>query len=135
MFREDDNNQQVRPDEVPDFKPTEMNTLSECMNKVVKDGYRDSFKVTKQGLCSQASERCYLPDQVRIINYFRFEGESDPADNAIMYVIETNDGLKGILTDAYGPYSDTHVTKFITDVEEMNKKTEKSGYTVPKREP
>jgi hypothetical protein len=105
-------------------KPS-MNTLTDCVNKVVRDGYTDSFKVTRQGLHSAAKDRDYTPDQVRVINYYRFEGESDPADNAIMYVIETHDGLKGTLIDAFGPYSDVAVSKFMGDVEEINKKVEK----------
>lgn len=107
-------------------KVTSMNTITDCVNKVVKDGYIDSFKVTRQGLHSTARDRYFNPEQVRVINFFRFEGESDPADNSIMYVIETDDGLKGTLIDAYGPYSDAAVTKFMNDVEEINKKVEKS---------
>jgi hypothetical protein len=106
-------------------KATSMNTLTDCVNKVVKDGYTDSFKVTRQGLHSTMKDKVYTPDQVRVINYYRFEGESDPADNSIMYVIETHDGLKGTLIDAFGPYSDVAVTKFMDEVEEINKKTEK----------
>ena len=107
-------------------KSTRMNTLTDCVNKVVKDGYTDSFKVTKQGLQSAAKDRYYTPEQVRVINFYRFEGESDPADNSILYVIETHDGLKGSLIDAYGPYADANVNKFMAEVEEVNKKVDKT---------
>ena len=60
-----------------------------------------------------------------MVDFFRFEGQSDPADSAIMYVIETTDGLKGILIDAYGAYADEHVNKFMAEVEEINKKEKK----------
>lgn len=102
-----------------------MNTLTDCVNKVVKEGYTDSFKVTRQGLHSTMKDKLYTPDQVKVINFYRFEGESDPGDNSIMYVIETSDGLKGTLIDAFGPYSDAAVTKFMDEVEEINKKVEK----------
>ena len=102
-----------------------MNTLTERLNKAVKDGYTDSLKVTKQGLYSDTKDKTYGPDQVRIIDFFRFEGQSDPADNAIMYVIETTDGSKGTLVDAYGAYADEHMNKFMNDVEEINKKQPK----------
>jgi len=98
-----------------------MNTLTAVVNKVVKAGYTDSFKVNKQGLYSSGKEAYYKPEQVRIINFYRFEGNSDPADNAILYVIETADNLKGTLIDAYGAYSDPATNKFIDDVEEINK--------------
>ncbi len=104
---------------------TYMNTLTACVNKVVKDGYTDSFKVTKQGLYSCVKSRYFNPEQVRVINFYRFEGESDPADNTIMYVIETEDGLKGTLIDAYGPYADEATNKFMALVEDMQKKVVK----------
>lgn len=109
----------------PNDKTTSMNTITECVNKVVKQGYIDSFKVTKQGLESSARGNLYQPQEVRVINFYRFEGESDPADNSILYVIETSDGLKGTLIDAYGPYADVNVNKFMKEVEDINKKTEK----------
>jgi hypothetical protein len=62
----------------------------------------------------------YAPDQVRVINFFRFEGFSDPDDNAVLYLIETADGLKGTLVDAYGTYADPLVYKFFMDVEAVH---------------
>jgi len=102
---------------------TWMNTLSACSNKMVSQGYTDTLKVTNQGLNSMAKDKTYAPADVRIINFYRFEGQSDPADNAILYVIETEDGVKGTLIDAYGAYADEKVNKFIKEVEEINKKT------------
>jgi hypothetical protein len=110
----------------PNDKPAFMNTLTSCVNKVTKDGYTDNFKVTKEGLYSSSKEKHFKPEEVQVINFYRFEGQSDPADNAIMYVIETNDGQKGILIDAYGPYSDEQVNAFMTAVEDINKKVDKS---------
>jgi hypothetical protein len=101
---------------------TFMNTLTACVNKVVKDGYTDTFKVTSKGLYAPAKEKYFAPEEVHVLNFYRFEGESDPADNAIMYVIETDDGMKGTLIDAYGPYSDVNVTAFMKQVEDLNKK-------------
>ena len=60
------------------------------------------------------------------MNFFRFEGESDPDDNAILYVIETNDGTKGTLIDAYGVYNDAKVTQFMKEVESIHKKVVKN---------
>jgi len=101
---------------------TFMNTLTSLVNKVVKDGYTDSFKVTREGLLSQAKSKYYRPAEVKVINFYRFEGESDPADMSILYVIETADGLKGTLIDAFGPYADDNVSNFMKEVEEIEKK-------------
>lgn len=102
--------------------PSYMNTLSACVNKVVLDGYTDTFKVTKTlRLKSVKSELEFNPEEVHIINFYRFEGNSDPADNAIMYVIEAKN-QKGILIDAFGAYSDARIAEFIQQVEDIQKK-------------
>ncbi|HRO42791.1 MAG TPA: hypothetical protein PL009_08145 [Flavipsychrobacter sp.] len=106
----------------PNDKVTFMNTLTSCVNKVVKDGYTDSFKVTRQGLYATSNDKTYKPEEIHVINFYRFEGESDPGDMVIMYVIETNDGVKGTLVDAFGTYSDVSVSAFMKEVEDIHKK-------------
>lgn len=103
-----------------------MKSLSSLTNKMVLNGYDDDFKITDRGLKSLKTEKIYQPEQINIINFFRFEGQSDPNDNTIMYVIETSDGLKGTLIDAYGPYADRKLSEFMNQVESFQKKTTKS---------
>jgi hypothetical protein len=102
--------------------PDDMKTLASVLNKIVKDGYEENFKVTDKGLQSLETEKIYRPEEVNIVNFFRFEGASDPSDSAILYVIETTDGAKGSLTDAYGMYADPEIDKFVKDVETISKK-------------
>ena len=101
----------------------EMKTLASCLNKIMQDGYVQNFKVTDEGdLQSLETEKIYKPEDVHIINFFRFEGASDPSDSAILYVIEASDGAKGSLTDAYGMYAEPNIDKFIKEVENISKK-------------
>ena len=99
-----------------------MNTLSACVNQMVSEGYRECFKVTSRGLYSTSRSRYYRPEQVQIVDVQRFEGQSDPGDNAIMYSVETSDGLKGTVIDAYGAYSDGSVARFMAEVENIRRK-------------
>ena len=46
------------------------------------------------------------PEDFEITEVYRFEGNSDPADEAVVYGIESNKGHKGILVNGYGPSSD-----------------------------
>lgn len=101
---------------------SDMKTLASCINKLVLDGYTEDFKAGERGLLSLQHERIYEPQHVTIVNFYRFEGASDPADNSILYAIETNDGVKGTLVDAYGPYADIKVQRFMEEVESINKK-------------
>ena len=103
-----------------------MKSLSSCLTKVVSDGYAEDFRVTDEGLEAVQKHLHYSPDEVQVSNYFRFEGESDPADNAILYVIETEDGTKGTLIDAYGVYNDSKLSGFMKDVESIQKKVIKN---------
>lgn len=99
-----------------------MKGLASCTNKMKEDGYTEDFQVTKQGLTTFNEAKCYTPDQVKIVNFYRFEGASDPGDNTILYVIETSDGTKGTLVDGYGAYASPEASKFIVDIEEIQKK-------------
>ena len=94
-----------------------LKSMVTCLSKVVNDGFKEDFKATSGGLRSLSTDKLYTPEQVRVINFFRFEGFSDPDDNAVLYLLETSDGLKGTLVDAYGTYADPLVYKFFHDVQ------------------
>src|SRR5437868_2669826 len=101
----------------------EMKTLSSCMNSLQSQGYTENFMVNEYGLHGLNADRYYNPEEVRIVDFYRFEGESDPGDMAILYALETNDGLKGIISDAFGSAGDPHVGKFMLAVEDVMKKS------------
>lgn len=99
-----------------------MKTLSSCVNSLTAAGYETQFKMLKEGLQSLSTEKIYSPEEVKITNFYRFEGESDPADNSILYAIKTVTGEKGTLSDAYGVYADVTIGEFMKKVEEIGKK-------------
>lgn len=103
-----------------------MKSLAICVNRITTDGYTEDFKITEQGLQSLNKQKNYSPDQIRIVNFFRFEGMSNPDDNAVLYIIETADGTKGTLIDAYGMYNDARIGQFVKDVERIQKKVVKN---------
>ncbi|GAA4783369.1 hypothetical protein GCM10023231_08770 [Olivibacter ginsenosidimutans] len=83
-----------------------MTPLSVVMNKLRERGYSEELKITKKGATLGPSDKLYQPNELSIVRTYRFEGESDPADMSVLYVIETKDGQKGIFLNAYGTYSD-----------------------------
>lgn len=105
----------------------EMKTLSHCVNKAVADGYTENYKVVGKGLTNDNDKenRFYSPTDIKIANFYRFEGYSDPQDNSILYLIETSDGKKGTLIDAYGAYADAKLSDFIREVEDIQKQNKK----------
>jgi hypothetical protein len=110
-----------------DLKNTDLKTLVSCLNSLTREGFSDDYKMTEKGLKSLKRERIYAPEEVKVLNFYRFEGNSDPADNSILYAIETSDGGRGTLVDAYGPYADSKISSFMNQVEEIKKKTEKGS--------
>jgi hypothetical protein len=101
----------------------QLKDMTTVTQKMQQDGYTHNFKATEEGLLQSVdTEEVFRPEQVKIINFFRFEGMSDPEDNSILYVIETDNGLKGTLVDAYGPYGDDNLEEFIKAVENISKK-------------
>ncbi len=99
-----------------------MKTLSESVNEAVENGYKENFQVGSKGLTTGDKNNSYAPMDIAISSFYRFEGYSDPQDNAILYLIKTNDGRKGTLIDAYGAQADATISKFVRDVEDIQKK-------------
>lgn len=87
-------------------KPGEMATLSQVMNKLHSKGYDNEFKMSDHGRMQPVEgEQIYDPEDLKIIKTYRFEGESDPSDSAVLYLLEDKEGHKGYVVDAYGMYS------------------------------
>jgi len=85
-------------------KPTEMTSLSQVLEKLRLKKMDNEFRWTPEGFTA-GKGKIYSPEELKIIKVFRFEGESDPGDSSILYIIEANDGLIGYSIDAYGIYT------------------------------
>ena len=86
-------------------KPSEMSTLTTVLERLRVKKRDNEFKMTEKGF-KVNGQKFYNPEDLTIIKTYRFEGESDPGDSSILYVIEANDGQIGYSLDAYGVYSD-----------------------------
>ena len=94
-----------------------MTSLAAVLEKLRLRNQDNEFKMTEEGFTA-GKGKYYNPEDLVIIKTYRFEGESDPADSSILYVIEANDGMIGYSTDAYGAYSnqDDKYDEFIRQV-------------------
>jgi hypothetical protein len=99
----------------------DLKTLTACLEYVMGEGFKEDFKVVGAELTSLQTGRTFKPEDIKVVNFYRFEGPSSPDDNGILYAIETQDGTKGTLVDAYGVYADEEVGNFIVLVEDINK--------------
>ena len=93
-----------------------MRTLSSTIEELVGQGYTANFGVVGDRLRAFDSGKTFEAHEVTIRDYRRFEGVSDPGDMAIVYAIESQDGTRGSLVDAFGAYSNATVGAFLQDV-------------------
>jgi len=98
-----------------------MDTLSERMNDLKNKGYREEFKISGNVLKTRDEAHSFSPKQIRINEHYRFEGESDPGDMTVLYAVETDSGIKGLLIDGFGVYSDPEESAFMQQIRELHK--------------
>lgn len=93
-----------------------MKTLSETMESLVRRGFTEHFGVRGDQLRGFGSGRTFGSESVSIRGFDRFEGVSDPDDMAILYAIESSNGIRGTLVDAFGVYSNPAISAFLEHV-------------------
>lgn len=85
-----------------------MTTVSQVLNVLKERGYTEEFNLKETCIVSQNGELSLSPDQFEVDKHYRFEGQSDPGDSAIVYAISSKEtDVKGTLVDGYGMYSET----------------------------
>tara|TARA_R100001369_G_scaffold92896_1_gene141011 strand:- start:21809 stop:22129 length:321 start_codon:yes stop_codon:yes gene_type:complete len=78
-------------------------TLSQAINKLkLEEGYEYDFNLMDEKIELKSECQTYHVDDFEVTKVLRFEGMSNPDDNAILYCIHTKDGKKGTLVDGYG---------------------------------
>lgn len=81
--------------------------LVEALNDLKSRGFSTDFNLKPDCLECPSMQLQLHPEEFEIREVYRFEGASNPADNSVLYVIESNQGLKGVLIDAYGVYAES----------------------------
>ena len=83
----------------------DFDTLSEAINGLKAKGYTRDFNLLENDIHYDELGCGFKIKEFKVDYIFRFEGDSNPSDNSILFAIETASGEKGILLDAYGTYS------------------------------
>lgn len=93
-------------------------TLSETINGLIKLGYIHDFNILEECIVCHKKNVKLSPNEFLIEKVYRFEGISDPDDQAILYVISSaKNDLKGTLVNGYGISSDKETSKIIEMLE------------------
>ena len=79
-------------------------TVTDAVKGLKERGFSLDFNLSQN--CLTCLDDRFGPEDFEITEVYRFEGNSDPADEAVVFGIESNKGHKGILVNGYGPSSD-----------------------------
>jgi hypothetical protein len=83
-----------------------MTPYSKVIEELESKGYGDGITIGKHGAHFGESEKQYSAEELTIVRVYRFEGESNPADESVIFAIEAEDKSQGYIINAYGTYSD-----------------------------
>lgn len=75
-------------------------TVSEAVNGLKQRGYSLDFNLTEN--CLICNNDKFNVNDFEITEFYRFEGNTDPSDEAIVYAIESVNGQRGVLVSGYG---------------------------------
>ncbi|GEO11209.1 phosphoribosylpyrophosphate synthetase [Segetibacter aerophilus] len=83
-------------------------TVTEAIADLNKRGYIDTLNIKTDCLICGDRQITLNPEQFNINEVYRFEGETDPGDETIVYAISSRNGkIKGTLVNGFGTYADT----------------------------
>jgi cytochrome c peroxidase len=86
-------------------------TVSEALTELREKGYTLDFNLEQNCIVCHVGK--FNPDEFEVTEVYRYEGNSDPADEATVYGIESASGVKGVLVTAYGMYEDSMSTELL----------------------
>ena len=76
-------------------------TLSTAVDALTKEGFTEDFKAEENCILALYSKKEYQPEDLKIVNTFRFEGMTNLEDQMLLFAIVAHDGLKGTLVMSY----------------------------------
>jgi hypothetical protein len=85
-----------------------MSTVSEATHQLQADGYTGNFYAGADGqlVCGECGAE-FDPADVTVDRVLRFEGQSDPDDEMIVFAVRAPCGHRGVFSAAYGLYMST----------------------------
>lgn len=93
-------------------------SLSQATQNLIKKGYTNNFRVNEKGKLVGNNQVELTASQVKLNEFHRFEGVSNPADSSILYALETDTGIKGLVVDSYGADGSEVTSDFMNKVKQ-----------------
>lgn len=93
-------------------------TVTEAIIKLREEGFITDFNLDESAIIG--GDEKFDIDELEIVDVYRYEGDSDPSDEAVVYAIESRTGVKGILVNGYGVSSDSLTASLIEKIRIRN---------------
>ena len=81
-------------------------TVAEAVNGLKQRGFTIDFNLEFDCIVCHETPVTLMPSEFEITEVYRFEGDSNPDDEAIVYAIESKHGQKGVLVNGFGISAD-----------------------------
>lgn len=81
-------------------------TVSEALDNLNELGFTYDFNIHDEEIEKQ-------PHNYEIKHIYRYEGDSDPSDEAVVYGIKSNSGKKGVFVAGFSANSDSKVAQIL----------------------
>ena len=89
-------------------------TVVAALEGLKERGYTLDFNIAFDNIICRQNDICLNPNEFEITEVHRFEGQTNPDDQDVVYGVTSLDGsIKGSITSAYGMYADGLSTEMI----------------------
>jgi len=79
-------------------------TVTEAIEALRDQGFTLDFNLKENKFT--VDDQAYTANEFEIVDVYRYEGPSDPGDEATVYALANKEGVKGILVSGYGASAD-----------------------------
>lgn len=94
-------------------------TVLDAVRELEATGYTAQFSVGADGIKCSACGREHMADSADVERVYRFEGPSDPDEEAVVYGLQCPVcGARGTLVSAFGPGADPEIADRLVMMEE-----------------
>jgi hypothetical protein len=89
-------------------------TVTAALKDLKFRGYTVDFNIAFDKIVCSKNETILNPHEFEIVEVYRFEGDTNPDDEDVVYAVASKDGkTKGTITSAFGMYAETISTEMI----------------------
>jgi hypothetical protein len=94
---------------------TAPDTVTDAVRLLDSLGFDSTVTIADRAVHCSSCGSVYSPDDIVVHHTVRFEGPSDPGDEAIVLGVELPScGAKGVIVSAYGPDADPELLDVVT---------------------